>query len=59
MVGDSPWDCIAAKKARVKTIAVLTGGFSRDELEQAGAVAVFESMDELTERLDETPLAIL
>jgi HAD superfamily hydrolase (TIGR01509 family) len=57
LIGDSPWDCIAAKQARVKTIAVLTGGFSREELEQAGAVAVFESLDELIERIDETPLA--
>jgi HAD superfamily hydrolase (TIGR01509 family) len=56
-VGDAPWDCIAAKRAKVPTIAVLTGGFSREELEQAGAVAVFESLDELVERIDETPLS--
>jgi hypothetical protein len=35
---------------------VLTGGFSRDELEKAGAVAVFESVAELRQRLDETLL---
>jgi HAD superfamily hydrolase (TIGR01509 family) len=57
LIGDSPWDCIAARKAGVETIAVLTGGFSREELEEAGAVAVFESLDELIEKLDETPLA--
>jgi HAD superfamily hydrolase (TIGR01509 family) len=57
LIGDSPWDCIAAKKAGVKTVAVLTGGFSRQELEEAGAVAVFESLEELIENLDETPLA--
>jgi HAD superfamily hydrolase (TIGR01509 family) len=57
MVGDSPWDCIAAKQAGVKTVAVLTGGFSREELTKAGAAAVFESVDELVERIDETPLA--
>jgi HAD superfamily hydrolase (TIGR01509 family) len=57
LIGDSPWDCIAAKKAGVKTIAVLTGGFSRQELEEAGAVAVFESLEELIEKVDETPLA--
>jgi HAD superfamily hydrolase (TIGR01509 family) len=57
LIGDSPWDCIAAKKARVPTVAVLTGGFSEEELRKAGAVAVFESVHDLTERLDETPLA--
>jgi phosphoglycolate phosphatase-like HAD superfamily hydrolase len=40
----------------VKTVCVLTGGWSRQELEEAGSVAVFESVDELRQRLDETPL---
>ena len=54
LVGDTPWDVKAAKAAEVPTIAVRTGGFSIDELEGAGAVAVFESIEELCERLDET-----
>jgi HAD superfamily hydrolase (TIGR01509 family) len=58
MLGDSPWDCIAAKKAGVETLAVLTGGFSKEELAEAGAVGVFESLDDLRERLDETPLRV-
>jgi HAD superfamily hydrolase (TIGR01509 family) len=56
MVGDSTWDCEAAKRAGVQTVAVLTGGFSEAELEDAGAVAVYRSIDELRESLDETPL---
>jgi HAD superfamily hydrolase (TIGR01509 family) len=56
MVGDTPWDIEAARKAGVETIAVITGGFSRAELEEAGAAIVFESVAELRERLDETPL---
>ena len=36
---------------------MLTGGFSEQELRDAGAVAVFDSIVELRERLDETPLA--
>ena len=40
MVGDSTWDCEAAKRAGLDTIAVLTGGFSEAELREAGAVAV-------------------
>jgi phosphoglycolate phosphatase-like HAD superfamily hydrolase len=38
-------------------VAILTGGFSEQELRRAGATAVFESLSELCERLDETPLA--
>jgi HAD superfamily hydrolase (TIGR01549 family) len=56
MVGDSVWDCEAAKRAKLKTMAVLTGGFSRQELEEAGAVAVFDSIAELRRGLAKTPL---
>jgi HAD superfamily hydrolase (TIGR01549 family) len=56
MIGDTPWDVEAARKAGVDTIAVLTGGFSEQELRDAGAIAVFESIGELRERIGETPL---
>jgi HAD superfamily hydrolase (TIGR01509 family) len=56
MVGDSTWDCEAAGRAGIATIAVLTGGFSEAELRDAGAVEVFHSIDDLREKLDETPL---
>ena len=57
MVGDTPWDVESARRAGVDTVCVLTGGFSEAELREAGAVEVFESVSELRERLDETPLA--
>ena len=56
MLGDTPWDCEAAGRAGVQTIGLITGGFSEEELREGGAVAVFESIPELLERLDETPL---
>jgi HAD superfamily hydrolase (TIGR01509 family) len=56
MVGDSTWDCEAAGRAGIETVAVLTGGFSETELREAGAVDVFHSIDDLRERLGETPL---
>ncbi len=56
MVGDTPWDVKAAARAGVETIAVLTGGFAEAELRDAGACAVFESIEELRQRLGETPL---
>jgi HAD superfamily hydrolase (TIGR01549 family) len=55
MVGDSTWDCEAAARADVASIAVLTGGFSKLELRQAGATAVFETLDELRSRLRQLP----
>jgi HAD superfamily hydrolase (TIGR01549 family) len=56
MLGDSVWDCKAARNAGVETIAVLTGGFSDAELLRAGATIVFGSIPELRERLSWTPL---
>jgi phosphoglycolate phosphatase-like HAD superfamily hydrolase len=56
MVGDTTWDVEAAGKTGVPTLAVRTGGFGVDELEEAGAKAVFESVTELCEQLDQTPL---
>ena len=55
MVGDSTWDVKAAKALKVPTVCVRTGGFGADELLEAGAVEVFESIVELRERLSETP----
>src|SRR3954470_24516886 len=57
MLGDTPWDCEAAKRAGVETVALMTGGFSEQELTEAGAAAVFESLPELLEAIEETPLA--
>jgi phosphoglycolate phosphatase-like HAD superfamily hydrolase len=56
MIGDSTWDCQAAKAAGIESIAVLTGGFSSEELREAGAAEVYESIDELRQKLDESPL---
>jgi HAD superfamily hydrolase (TIGR01549 family) len=56
MIGDTPWDVRAAERAGVPTIAVLTGGFSEQELREAGAVAVFTSIVELRRDLASTPL---
>jgi HAD superfamily hydrolase (TIGR01549 family) len=56
MIGDTVWDCKAADRAGVDTIAVLTGGFSDAELLRAGATIVFSSITQLRERLSWTPL---
>jgi HAD superfamily hydrolase (TIGR01549 family) len=57
MLGDTPWDVQAARRAGIDTVCVLTGGFSVHELREAGAAAVFDSVEELRARLGETPFA--
>jgi HAD superfamily hydrolase (TIGR01509 family) len=52
MVGDTVWDIKAAERAGIPTIAVLSGGFGADELREAGAVALYESVAELADDLD-------
>ena len=53
MVGDTPWDVEAAGRGDVPTYAVLTGGFSAQELEEAGAKKVYESVSEMRAALDD------
>jgi HAD superfamily hydrolase (TIGR01549 family) len=54
MVGDTTWDAMAAEKAGVGTIGVLSGGFSEAELRDAGAEPVFASVEELRQGLART-----
>jgi phosphoglycolate phosphatase-like HAD superfamily hydrolase len=57
MIGDSVYDCEAAARAKVPSIGLLTGGFGAEELERAGAAAVFESIDALRDGVGKTPLS--
>jgi len=51
LIGDTVWDVEAAARAGVETLAVLTGGFSEQELRDAGARDVYESVEELRRKL--------
>jgi HAD superfamily hydrolase (TIGR01549 family) len=57
MVGDTFWDVGAAERAGVPCICLLSGGFGGEELRSAGAVEVYESIGELTRKLDDSALA--
>ncbi|WP_214366950.1 HAD family hydrolase [Pseudonocardia sp. H11422] len=57
VVGDSVWDFEAANRAGYPGYAIRTGGFSPDELRDAGARRVYDSLTELHQHLDETALA--
>ena len=47
VVGDSPYDAIAAKKIDITTIGLLGGGFSEDTLKEAGCVAIYKDPADL------------
>ena len=56
MIGDTIWDVEAAARAGVETLAVRTGGFSEQELRDAGARDVYTSVEELRQSLRQTAL---
>jgi HAD superfamily hydrolase (TIGR01549 family) len=58
-VGDAVWDVVACARAGVDTIALLSGGVSRREIENVGAQRVFENAVDLCQHLDDTPIAAL
>ncbi|MWV51042.1 HAD-IA family hydrolase [Rathayibacter sp. VKM Ac-2803] len=59
MVGDATWDVIAAERAGLATVAVMSGGTGEHELREAGAVAVYEDAAAVLADLDSGPLASL
>lgn len=59
MIGDSVWDVAAATRAGVTCIGLLSGGFGAEELQSAGAAAVYDSAADLLEHLDDSPIARL
>jgi HAD superfamily hydrolase (TIGR01549 family) len=49
VVGDTPYDAEAARKAKLKIIGVRSGGWSREKLSEAGCFAVYENVGEIFE----------
>jgi HAD superfamily hydrolase (TIGR01509 family) len=55
MLGDTPYDVQAAKKAGVQVIALRSGG--RSDAELAGALAIYDHPAHLLHEFDRSPLA--
>jgi HAD superfamily hydrolase (TIGR01549 family) len=53
VVGDAVWDLLAARRARMLSVGLLSGGYGEDELTRAGAFRVYADTKELRESLDE------
>jgi HAD superfamily hydrolase (TIGR01549 family) len=53
VVGDAVWDLLAARRAKMLSIGLLTGGYGDDELARAGAFRVYRDTAELHRSLDE------
>jgi len=53
VIGDSVWDLLAARRARMLGVGLLSGGYGTDELERAGAYRVYEDPAHMLSHLDE------
>ena len=53
MIGDSVWDLVAASRAHIRGVGVLSGGFGAAELRDAGASVLFDDPADVLRRLDE------
>lgn len=56
VIGDTPWDAIAARRLGVRSIGVLCGGFTEADLLGAGCVALYRDPADLLARLEDSPL---
>jgi len=56
VVGDAVWDLLAARRANMLSVGLLSGGYGEDELLASGAFRVYRDTAELHRSLDELGL---
>ena len=47
VIGDTPYDAEAASKANLETVGLLCGGWTREELQSAGCLAIYRDAEDL------------
>ncbi len=57
IIGDSPYDVEAARKAGIRTVCVRCGGFPETVLQDAGCIALYDGPEDLLLNYDSSPLA--
>ncbi len=58
VIGDAVWDLLAARRARMLSVGLLSGGYGEDELVRAGAFRVYQDTAELRASLDELGMTL-
>jgi HAD superfamily hydrolase (TIGR01509 family) len=57
VVGDSPWDMLAAGRQRALGVGILAGGYSKGELEESGAFRVYADPAEMLLHIEDLGIA--
>ena len=55
-LGDTPYDAEAAGKASIRTIGVMSGGWSKQDLKLAGCIEVYRDVADLLQNLESSAL---
>jgi HAD superfamily hydrolase (TIGR01509 family) len=53
VIGDSPWDLLAAQRMKGLGVGLLCGGYAQEELERAGAYRVYDDPGDLLAHIEE------
>jgi membrane protein len=56
VIGDTPYDVLAANRAEVQAIGLLSGGFPEEDLRSAGAIAIYQDAADLLANWDSSPI---
>lgn len=56
IVGDTPYDAIAACKAKIKIIGVLSGGFPKRDLEKEGCLEIYKDIADLLSNYEKSAI---
>ena len=58
VIGDTPYDVVAARRARIDAIALLSGGFERHQLASCEPIAIYDNVEQLEAEYARSPLCI-
>jgi HAD superfamily hydrolase (TIGR01549 family) len=58
VIGDAVWDLLAARRAGMLSVGLLSGGYGWDELTSAGAFRVYRDAADLHRSLDELGVVV-
>jgi len=56
VIGDTPYDAIAAGRAGIKTIGVLCGGFPENSLAESGCIEIYQDPADLLARYEQSAI---
>ncbi len=56
VIGDSPWDMLAAGRKNALGVGLLSGGYSQEELERAGAFRIYDDPADLLMHIEQLGL---